>query len=162
MTPEHLSQQALVPTVAPTAAVVAETPATAAVLTSSIDGFSLNHFGLHGRLASLGTKCGDYFGIWRARYFVLAEDSNFLVYYLSAAESTPRGVLSLVGASVGVTHEQEDRGIKLRSLHGISVRKHTHSAPLYACIGRADRNCGWARGGRCTSHCRRRRTGTRG
>lgn len=85
----------------------------AAVATASIEGWSVNHFGTRGILASAGTKRGDYVPTWRDRYFLLAEDGNFLVYYLSADEPIPRGVFSLVGATIESTLEQGGCGIEI-------------------------------------------------
>ena len=94
----------------------------AAATAAAVTGFVVNHFGMQGMLASPGTKRGDMIPAWRERYFVLAISGNFLVYYLSAAEATPRGVMSLVGGAVEATEEQDGCGIKLSPLAGISVQ----------------------------------------
>jgi len=76
--------------------------------------FSVNHFGLRGRRAGPGVKRGDFVTTWRERYFVLHEDGNFLVYFLSASESEPRGALPLGGGTVEATDDRDGCGLRLK------------------------------------------------
>lgn len=76
--------------------------------------FSVNHFGLKGLRAGRGFKRGDVLTTWRERYFVLHEDGNFLVYFLSATESAPRGALPLGGGAFEATDDHDGCGLRLR------------------------------------------------
>jgi hypothetical protein len=76
--------------------------------------FSVNHFGLKGQRAGTGFKRGDVLTTWRERYFVLHEDGNFLVYFLSATESEPRGALPLGGGTFEATDDHDGCGLRLR------------------------------------------------
>ena len=75
--------------------------------------FSVNHFGLKGQRAGPGLKRGDFVTTWRERYFVLHADGNFLVYFLAATESQPRGALPLGGGVVEATDDRDGCGLCL-------------------------------------------------
>ena len=76
-------------------------------------GWSVNHFGLRGRIAAAGHKRGDFVTTWRERYFVLHADGNFLVYFLSPTEPAARGVLPLAGATIEPTEARDGCGLTL-------------------------------------------------